>query len=290
MNLPEEFELDTYKIIHNDLHKMSDDELQTHYEKYGRLEGRRANRLVSRQDFSSLITKDMRTLEIGPFNDPVVSGANVVFADYLSQKELIARAKEVGRDYARTPSIKYVLSKSGLENINEDYDVVVSSHCIEHQPDIILHLVQVQRLIEARDGRYFLFIPDKRYCFDKHLSESTIADVINAHEDKKKTHSLKSVIEHRALTTHNDPNKHWLEGEVSTRHQIDFGKIKSAIAEWRASNNQYIDVHAWYFTPDSFAEIISLLNSLAYIDLKIERIYPTRNGSLEFWAILKTDK
>jgi hypothetical protein len=290
MNLPSEFELDTYKSIHKDLEKMSDDELHNHYENFGRFEGRRANQLVSRQDFIALITKHMRILEIGPFNDPLASGPNVDFADYLDQEALIARAKEIGRDYTRTPSIKYVLSDSGLEKIKEDYDAVVSSHCIEHQPDIVLHIAQVQRLIEARNGRYFLFIPDKRYSFDRYLAESTIAEVIDAHEDRKKIHSLKSVIEHRALTTHNDPKKHWLENDIRTRHHIDFGKVKTAVAEWRASKGQYIDVHAWYFTPESFKEMVSLLNNLDYINLRVERLYPTRSGSLEFWTILKIDK
>jgi hypothetical protein len=40
----------------------------------------------------------------------------------------------------------------------------ISSHCIEHQPDLIGHLIGVARLLST-NGLYFLTILDKRSVF-----------------------------------------------------------------------------------------------------------------------------
>ena len=58
-------------------------------------------------------------------------------------------------------------------------------------------------------GCYVIIIPDKRYCFDHFINETTIADVVNMNVNKVKNHSVKSVIEHRGLTCHNDSVRHW---------------------------------------------------------------------------------
>ena len=286
--LPPEFEIDIYRKFNQDLlcKFISDVQIARHYEEYGRNEGRIANRLLSRSNFVNLITNDMKTLEIGPFTDPVVSGENVIYADYLDQNELIERARLHDREYKNTPFIKYVTSKIPLSDIPEEFDIVISSHCIEHQPDLISHLLDIQRLIENRNGMYFLLVPDKRYCFDRYINESTIADILDAHRNGLKVHSLKNVISHRALTTHNDSVKHWEDADFQ-RPIIDYKKVDFAIKEFDKANGSYIDVHSWFFTPASFYENINLLNALGIINLKVERVYFTRRNAIEFWAILK---
>jgi hypothetical protein len=166
------------------------------------------------------------------------------------------------------------------------FDVIVSSHSIEHQPDFIGHLTQVENRLIA-EGRYFIIVPDKRYCFDKFIAESTAADIMLAHRETRHQHNIKSVIEHGALTTHNDSFKHWQDRTVNTWLNLDHTRIKEQIDSFNQSDGTNIDVHAWYFTPDSFLEIINLLNSLNLISLKVERLYRTRYGSNEFWVILK---
>ena len=284
---PPEFDMAVYGKIHLELSGKSKPKLQQHYASFGRAEGWRANELENRQDFANLISQDIRSLEIGPFVNPLLSGKYVDYADYLSTEELIVRAQQIGLDPSNIPPIKYILKDISLGNITEQYDAVLTSHCIEHQPDLIEHLIQVQRLVEKNRGRYFVLVPDKRFCFDRHIADSTIADVIDAHENKRTLHPLKSIIEHRALTTHNDSISHWLDGGVQTPQKISLERVQSAIEEWRLANGQYIDVHAWYFTPESFVEIIILLNRLGYISFTVERLYPSRLNSNEFWAILK---
>jgi hypothetical protein len=284
---PSEYQAFTYRSIHHDLSGFTLDQLSDHYLNFGKKEGRQGNRLANRADFSGLISSDTKTLEIGPFCNPVKKGPNVDYADFLSQQELIARAKSLNLPADQVPPIRHVLSTTPLGDINEDYEAAISSHSIEHQPDLVRHLQDISRLLKTHKGRYFILIPDKRYCFDRNISDSTIAEVYEAYEQKRTTHTLRSVIEHRALTTHNDPVTHW--NSDNNELKINAEMILNAVKEWKDAQGGYIDVHAWYFTPDSFATIMGLLREMGLISLSVEAIYPPRRYSNEFWAILRHD-
>lgn len=281
--LPNEFDLNLYRSLYQDLYILSDDALSYHYRNHGRAEGRQSCYVSDLSDFIALIPKNAPSIEIGCFDNPKLIGENVRYADWLNQNELIDRAKLLNRNPSGVPNIDYVLSEVDLGNIAEKFEVVFSCHVIEHQPDLIKHLVNVENLIENGD-RYFLVIPDKRYCFDRFISESTIADVLSAHYEKRSRHTLKSIIEHRAMTTHNDCVSHWNTPNLSSP-DISLANIKNAISEYKEQD--YVDVHAWQFTPESFAKIIQLLNELGFISLHLERLYPTLRNQIEFFAVLK---
>jgi len=293
INFPEEFHADAYKQFNQDLKSLNDMELRAHFDIHGRNEGRQANQISNRKAFIECIPSGSKILEIGPFHRPITSGANIDYADYLSREALIKRAEQLNvpqESYKNIPEIKFVLGGMELKDIRNDYDVVVSSHCIEHQPDLIEHLLQVQMLISKKRGFYFLLIPDKRYCYDALISESIISDVLDAHFDSRKNHSLKNVISFYALHTHNDPKKHWADkGRINAFPTPSTERIKLALDHWQSAQGAYIDVHAWQFTPNSFAKIIKLLNDLKLIDLVVDKIYSTRRDTCEFWAILKYD-
>lgn len=240
----------------------------------------------TRAHFISAITSEKSVLEIGPFCNPVCVGNNVKYFDILNQAELVERALEIGYKITpdQVPYIDYVSKTGDLSIINEKFDVVISCHAVEHQLDLIAHLQSVSNML-VEGGSYYLIIPDKRYCFDHYIAESTIAEVIHSFFEKKQAHSLKSVIEHRALTTHNYSMKHWNNdhGQRATMKN----KIEAAIKEFGDAAGKNIDVHAWYFTPNSFVDIINLLHSLKYINLSVKKIIPTRYGNLEFYVVLE---
>lgn len=236
-----------------------------------------------RTDFLQSIPTSGDVLEIGPFYKPFVRGENIKYFDIMDRDALIKRAAELEQDFKPedVPFIDYVSPIGDLSIINEKFDAVFSSHVIEHQFDLIDHLQKVSRLLKP-GGRYYVIAPDKRYCFDHFQPESTVADVIDAHYEKRKKHSLKNVILHRAFITHNSSGHHW-QGENGTLENIP-EKIKDAIEEY--STKPYIDVHALFMTPDTLTQIIKLLNQLNYIDLDIERIHPTEPGGIEFFFVL----
>lgn len=287
--LPKTLDVSVYRKLHADMRDLDDDAVIAHYRAFGQGEGRSSNAISDRATFARLAAQEGQALEIGPFANPLLRGPDVRYADVCSEEQLRARAKALGLDPSHVPHINFVLGDRGLAGINQSFNAVLSSHCIEHQPDLVAHLQQVQRLIEPARGRYFLLVPDKRYCFDRFIAESTIADVLEANEQRRKVHTLRSVIEHRALTTHNDPLRHWSE-RSALRSPINPSAVRDAANEWRAAKGSYIDVHAWYFTPNSFMEMIELLNGLELIQLRLERLYPTRRVANEFWAVLGCER
>jgi SAM-dependent methyltransferase len=289
-SLPWSFEPDAYRQWNEDLAGLEDDELVEHYTTLGKTDGLRPFRLANRGEFAALIPPTALALEIGPFASPVLRGPNVRYCDVLDTEQLRGRAPAHGVDPANVPNVDYVMHGASLDAVPDLFDAVLSSHAIEHQPDLVRHLQEVERRLRP-GGRYFVLVPDHRFCFDRDIAPSTIAEVLQAHHEQRRVHTLRSVIEHRAYTTHNDPGRHWADptpARLDSR-QVDSDVVAEALREYEAAAGGYIDVHAWYFNPDSFRHLLRLLNQLALTRLQVERLYPTCRGGVEFWAVLSTD-
>ena len=284
-SLPCEFEAETYRSLNVDLASMSDDDMLAHYKNYGRTEGRTSNSIRDRNDFVALIPSSVVVLEIGPFCSPLLRRPNVFYFDVLPQEGLIERGKSIGLDPARVPHIDWVSPTGDLSIVNRRFDVVVSSHCLEHQPDLVGHLQGVGKLL-LPGGAYFLLVPDKRYCFDHFIPESSLAEVIVAQRERRNRHILRSVIEHRTLTTHNDSLRHW-QGDHGVMFENSEQRLLAALQEFDAAKGKHIDVHAWYFTPASASAILSALQNMRLSRLAVNRVYATRYGAGEFWMILR---
>jgi len=284
-SLPLEFVYKDYVSNYTDLRDMNEAEARTHFELHGRREGRSGNSLLSRSHFASLAGHlDGLILEIGPFFSPLIRSENSRFADVLDRDALMKRATEVGGDPKLVPKIDWVIDSGQLINPPYEFANCISSHVLEHQPDLISHLKQVYDLL-PKGGRYFLLIPDRRYCFDSFLPNSSPGEIIGAYLEKRTRHPLRSIIEHRVLASHNDPYKHWenFNGEDNASVQ----SLRQAIKEFETAENKYIDVHSWYFDPESFRQTMILLNKLSLVSFEIERLYYTRRYSNEFWVVLR---
>jgi SAM-dependent methyltransferase len=287
MNFPESFDLNIYKSKNIDLQNMNSEQLITHYETYGKKEGRICSNIVNRYDLKSCITTNMLCLEIGPFDNPVLSGPNVKYFDVLDSNDLKSRALKINRinNLNNIPYIDYVNEYGDLSIIPELFDIVLSCHSIEHQPDFIEHLNNVSKLLKPK-GYYIIICPDKRYCFDHFIKESTIADIIFMNKSKHQKHTIKSVIEHRVLTCHNDCIRHWNNDHGNQTIDENYSRLLDSIKEYENST-EYLDVHSLQFTPTSFNKIINLLNKNNFIDLKVHQIYNTLHNTNEFFVILQ---
>ncbi len=240
-----------------------------------------------KHQFVNLIPEDSSCLEIGPFNKPLLAGSDVKYFDVLDQNGLIKRAGELNIESELIPRIDFVSEIGDLKVVNEKFAGVLSSHVVEHQPNLIAHLQAVADLL-LDSGRYFLIIPDRRFSFDYFLAESSLAQVVAANVELRKTHTLASVIEHRCLTTHNNPYLHLLgmHGKPMIGQELAQA-VNLARAEYQNNLAGYIDVHAWYFTPSGFAALINRLFEIELIKFKVEKVYPTTLGKLEFFVILR---
>lgn len=281
--LPPSFDAGHYLAANPDL-AIAGEEAADHYARTGRAEGRVASPLALRENLIALIDDGRSVLEIGPFCNPLLRGPNIAYLDVLDAGQLRARATEIGLDPAGCPErIDYV---GGLEKVRRRFDAVISSHAIEHQPDLVHHLQQVERILTP-DGLFCLIVPDKRYCFDHHIAESTIAGVLQAHREQRRVHSLESVVEHVALTTHNDSRRHWA-GDHGPAVQPDRAqRVEKALRDHDFALGGYVDVHAWYFTPDRFAEIVATLGALGLTGFEVAGVYDTARDRNEFCAVLR---
>ena len=284
---PANFDVNIYKQ-YPDLKRLNNQLLKKHYIEYGKNEGRICSKISNKSRLLKYIdTNKLKCLEIGPFDCPNLKGEKVKYFDVLDQDSLKKRALKLNRG-GKVPYIDYVSSNGDLKIIDEKFDLVLSCHSIEHTLNFIQHLKDVSELLND-NGYYVIILPDKRYCFDHFIKESTIADIINQYTNKPKLHSLKSVIEHRTLTCHNDSRRHWNNDHGRQNYFSNPNSITNAIKEYEnsISNNQYLDVHSLQFTPDSFKNNINILSQLNYIDLVTDKVYNTIRNSCEFYVTLK---
>ena len=280
-----EFCADFYRQTQADLRDFTEDQLADHYREHGKNEGRCASPADFRDGFIAQINHCRSILEIGPAVRPTLSGSNVQYFDIADRAGLIARACRENYDISRCPNfIDYVSPEGDLGVVDVKFDAIFSSHCVEHQPDLIRHLHQVASILNP-GGCYYLMIPDKRYCFDNLLPASDIKRIRRAHQEQRKTHIFESILEHVALTTHNSANRHWEKDHVDLHMvQNQAERIIKAREMFEQANGGYIDVHAWQFTPDSFRDIIEGLSGI--ISLRVNRVYNTLRNTNEFGAVL----
>lgn len=227
-----------------------------------------------------------RILEIGPLNKPLITANNCKYFDLCDTDELRRKAVGANLDPNTVPHIDFYEKTGDLTVIHEKFDSVFSAHCIEHQPDLIKHLNQVSKLCRAIGSKYWVIIPDKRYCFDHFFSESRVSEIIQAHEDQRVVPGKRNVLEHLSLTTHNDAGRHW-RGDHGIYGEDVKPRWAAALQHFNAANGGYIDVHCWQFTPKGFFESINLLFELGYIDFKCTRYHETAVNDLEFYAVLE---
>jgi len=281
--LPPAIDPETYRASDPALGQLDDEAAVAHYLAIGCDKGVVASPLALRENLLRFVDDAASLLEIGPFYRPLKRGPRVEYLDILDAAQLRLRAEQKGHNPAGVPELIHHVGD--LDVVDRTYDAVLSSHAIEHQPDLVRHLQQVEHVLN-KGGGYFLIIPDKRFCFDHFIAESTIADVLQAHHERRRVHALKSVIEHRALTVHNDHKRHW-KGDHGKPERDRTKRVQAALDEYEAAEGGYIDVHAWYFTPPSFHSIVSTLGELGLIGLEIAGVYHPARDRNEFCAILK---
>lgn len=295
---PPTFEKHVYanSLLKNGIDFHSKDIDESHYKAFGRRKGLQSTR---GQEMRRLLNKRVipnlkgDALEIGPFLNPVLDGKRVKYFDVMDMEGLQDRARRIGYPSVRPVPIDFVHPKGDLKSIpsQNKFKMVLSSHAIEHQLDFVRHLQDVGNILED-GGVYFMLVPDKRLCFDHFIKESTLADILDDYYNdatKNGNHKLKSVLEHRALTTHNDVHKHWAHDHGPAFSSLK-ERIQQGLDEWNSAqkNNGYVDVHNYQFTPEGIAFAIDFLyHQMGLIDLQTIRLYEPVHVGLEFGLALR---
>lgn len=214
LNFPPSFDIGYCKSIYPDLKKYPDNIIAEQFPNFAESHGL-TTCIYDRKEIARVLLQNfvdkysIKVLEIGPFDNPFCVGDSVKYFDVLDVDALKERAKKHNRKNNNVPKkIHYVEPTGNLNIVNEKFDIVFSSHVIEHQPDLVRHLRNVERILND-GGLYILIIPDKRYCFDYYRPITSLSDVLAAFVNKNSLHTAKSLIEEYCLTTHNDAVRHW---------------------------------------------------------------------------------
>lgn len=284
LELPPEFDANSYRSRYPDLATLTRLQLRQQWRQEGRRNCRNASPVETRQRLLVCLRGADHLLEIGPFDNPSLEAVRrpdqqIDYADQFSREEMIARAEKIpGRNPDNIPAIRYVLSQGGYGQITQRYDAVVSHHCLEHQPDLILHLQQVAQLLRP-GGVYLCTVPDHRRCFDRYLPPTTLIDLVTANLERRTRPPLHAVVEHRCFTVQN-----WYQASDPTRElkpQLS-QQLQDALNEYLSQ--PYVDVHCWKFTNENFRRLLRQLVILKYIPEGSS--WKTYNLGDEFAAII----
>jgi 2-polyprenyl-3-methyl-5-hydroxy-6-metoxy-1,4-benzoquinol methylase len=247
---------------------------------------------ITRQDkILELIDKAGIGLEIGPSYSPIApkkDGWNVKIADHTDAESLKRKYAAWGVDIGAIEEVDYVIEKEGLSTTvgkKSYFDFILASHVIEHMPDVIKFLIECEGLLKV-NGILSLVIPDKRYCFDAIKPCSTTGQFLQAYSDQRTRHSLGTIFDAHALHVTNDNAIVWPRGQAinDLKFMHTLTEAKNIMDEYSKHNN-FVDVHAWQFTPASFAMLIFDLTEMELINLEVATRYDTE--SHEFFVSLR---
>jgi 2-polyprenyl-3-methyl-5-hydroxy-6-metoxy-1,4-benzoquinol methylase len=237
------------------------------------------------------VPRSGRVIEIGPSFSPIApkaEGWDVCSLDHLSREGLIAKyTGHPGVDTTRIEDVDYVWTGGPLSTavpaaMHGTFDAFVASHVIEHTPDLIAFLDSAATLLKS-DGIVVLAVPDKRYCFDHFQPLTTAGEVLQAHAEQRSRHSRRLMFDHVAYAVENGGVGAWSQ-QPSNGFRF-MHRIEQARAVFGSSTTDYVDVHAWRFTPASFQLLVLELARLGETDWRVERV--TEAVGCEFFAWLR---
>ncbi|MBD9449814.1 methyltransferase domain-containing protein [Rhizobium sp. RHZ01] len=243
----------------------------------------------------SLINHDGFGLEVGPSYSPLLpksQGYNVETLDYTSAEALrIKYSGYANVDVSKIEDVDYISDGRGLLDIigkPENYDYIVASHVIEHVTDIVRFIQDCESLLKP-NGTLLLAVPDKRFCFDAMRPLSTVGEALQAYTENRTRHTPGQVFDYFHSLSKNGGRHIWADTTLD-KITLDYSPeyaLENYIEAKDALN--YIDIHAWRFTPSHFRYIIKTLRSLSFIESG-DTIIITNDDSpiyrFEFYAAL----
>ena len=230
---------------------------------------------------------DGKGLEIGPHVDPMFrksEGINVRYLETRDSDTLRALVVKQGRDPSIVEDIDYVLQRGktlAQHAPGESFDWVSSSHVIEHIPDFLGHLKEVEEVL-TENGVYGLIVPDMNYCFDCLKSPTLLGQVIEAHIRQSRPGAVAHMINEWRYGVRPRGVKvgGWTEAEAK-------GDLVRKTPLWkqqimRSLQNDGKDVdnwfgHQWFFDLRNYGEIICDFMDLGLLNLQLEALTPTYN-------------
>lgn len=250
-----------------------------HYEAAGRAEGRGFVRVPSRNEIVwSMVDTAGRGIELGPLDHPVMAkrdGFDVRIVDYLDTDSLRAKYGTDEHPDVDTDAIEEVDVVSRGESLTEllgadaAYDWVVASHVVEHIPDLVSFLQDVERILRP-EGRLALVVPDKRVTLDHYGEATTTGQVLDAYAARRTRPSPGQAFDHFARAAALGGRIAWSAGDEGVPEMLH-PYAAARVAYERALDGDDFggELHCWRFTPAGFALLIDDLRDLGLTTLAV---------------------
>lgn len=234
-------------------------------------------------------------LEIGPLHQPLLSRDEtaVQYTD-LYDRDGLLKAYEGHQQVPpeAIPEIDFPLWDGSrvrtLEEATKEgapFDWVVASHVVEHVPDLVGWLQQVEA-VTTPTGALVLVVPDRRYTFDAHRPPTTMGQILQAYDAGDNVPSVRAVYDHhRAAVVANAKKLHHSGPSEAETCVHDLGYVRTQME--KARRGEYVDCHVWTYTDSSFPEIIAELRRLGLTDWSVESLTPTPENDIEFYVVLR---
>ena len=230
-------------------------------------------------------------LEIGPLYAPLVSKdeSAVYYVDHLDTEGLLAKYdSDPNVDTSLIVPVDFVSSGDLRECIppNTSFNYVVASHVIEHVPDLIGWLDQVESIL-ANDGSLCLVIPDRRFTFDYMRRETELFQVVASYGARATRPTGPALADYVLNCAPVDAASAWQSGVVPANlertHSVDQA---ISIVNDAEVNGNYHDVHVWVFTPKSFAALMAELVGCGLARYRCDHFVDTAENEIEFYVRL----
>jgi hypothetical protein len=229
-------------------------------------------------------------VEIGALHAPTVTRAEgrILYVDYLSTEALRETLRHPGVDPADVLEVDIVWGAQPLAAaIGAPADYVIARHVIEHVPDPIGWLAQIRAALRP-GGMLGLAIPDRRATFDACRNDTTIAELVEAHLDRRQRPSVRQIMEAAAFSA--AAGETWRPEQGRALPEPILAALPD-LYRWLEHDlskaPRYIDVHCWVFTPASFLTLAEALAVIGCFPFAIDAFYPTEPGALEFQVRLR---
>lgn len=249
---------------------------------------------------SQLTKVDATILEIGPFFNPIYpksAGFNTKTVDVLPREELLFVAENELRLsqqlISRIEAVDFIWKGSLLETVNQGakFDIICSSHNFEHQPNPLLFLLDVEKLLNP-GGICTFAIPIASRCFDLFRNLSTTKDFLVAYRERKTKPAWLDVYEANNLKVDSDGI------DLHKHHKFTVNQLQ-LVKNYHSQNisNQqllyespesYIDTHISVLNPSRFKLIMYELSKLDVLSRL--KIFDISERGHEFFVHLSNDR
>jgi predicted SAM-dependent methyltransferase len=236
-------------------------------------------------------TPEASVLEIGPLYRPffLKSETDVIYVDHadtdtLREKYRVGHGFDV-QDIVEVDAVWG--DNSLLECAGRQVDYVIASHVIEHVPDLITWLKELQAVLKP-DGEIRLVVPDKRYTFDYIRRETALQDLIDPYARRTRRPLAANIFDHVTYVRHVDTGEAW-KGPLDTEklEHIHSYELAMDLVQDALSTDNYHDVHCWVFTPHSFASLMLDAANHGMLNLECVDFSDTPHNSLEFIVFVR---